>query len=770
MVKFENGKILIDGKETMLYGGELHYFRVPRKEWGDRIQKIKDIGGNLVSTYVPWAFHEMEEGKIDLTGKTREEKDFVSFLKLVQEMEMYCLVRPGPYVMAEIVDHGVPTWFIAHYPEAVAKTQNGDIHPARVVSYMHPVFLQKVENWYRHVCEIIEPFQIQNGGPVILFQLDNEVGMFHWVTNQADYNDITLNYFADYLQSKFTLDEFCKHFNIRVNSIEEFVREKVKHVEEHYAFPLHKEWGLFHREYYKLFIQELKKLAEKYGIRLSFVINVHGFHTEDLEKRGTMYPIGLSQLLEAMKIENVMTAGDYYIGNIEYDSYIDIILANAFTKAVQSKDQPLFSAEFQGGSIPDRPRLQPTTFDLTTRLCIANGMDAINFYMFVGGENYEGIGICGRRHEWQAPVTADGSLRPHYHKIAHIGRMLSVFGDKLVQTKPQYDSHLGFYPDYFMTEFHNSFTKKMTDEIKQSREMNLYNGLVKGLVHNVKEIPVLWVFSVEWMDEKVQKKLLQYVQNGGKLVLFPTIPTKDFSNKPCTILLDALKVELGGVKRNAFIQVHDIDSISTSKVQMFRTKENVFSWVEETKETVAFTRAVGNGTVVVFGVSTLLDYEYKKDVFKILMNMVGVTPIFETKEDVDVSIRTSEKGESFLFVHNFDEYEKETTIIKSGEALFDGKPLTIRAKSGLMLPLNVSLRDDFTIDYSTVECVKFIEKENVLQLTVCPIAKEETLKITSSTWKPKENDYVKVVYSGNTSIIFIRSYDEQVEIEFVKDY
>lgn len=97
----------------------------------------------MISTYVPWIFHEYEEGVTDLTGTSRPERDFQTFLQLVKEEGMYCLVRPGPYVMAEIIDHGVPTWFIENYPEAVAKTNAGEIHPTRVVSYSHPTFLEK---------------------------------------------------------------------------------------------------------------------------------------------------------------------------------------------------------------------------------------------------------------------------------------------------------------------------------------------------------------------------------------------------------------------------------------------------------------------------------------------------------------------------------------------------------------------------------------------------------------------------------------------------
>ncbi|WP_431801164.1 beta-galactosidase [Halobacillus andaensis] len=435
---------MINGKETCVFGAELHYFRIPKEQWRTRIQQVKESGVNMISTYVPWTFHEYEEGFIDLTGETRAERDFQSFLQIVSEEEMYCLVRPGPYVMAEIKDHGVPPWLIERYPEALAKTEKGANHPTRVVSYMHPTFLEKAENWYHSVCRIIEPFQIEHGGPVIMFQVDNEVGMFHWVTNEGDFNEVTKQQFQTYLEeNKIEIDN---PFNYMKDNPGEHEAEILKH-----------EYYLFMREHYRDYLEHVKKMARQGGISIPFIINIHGFHTIDYLKRGTRYPIGIGQLIEAAKMEDTLVAGDYYIGNIDFDNYVDIVLANAFTKAIQSPEQPLFSAEFQGGSASDKPRLQPSTFDLTTRLCFANGMNAVNYYMFAGGENYEQIGLNGRRHEWQAPLSSSGEKRPHFHVIQHLGQMYRTFEKPLMNAKQKTQTCFAFYPDYYKTEYSNLF-------------------------------------------------------------------------------------------------------------------------------------------------------------------------------------------------------------------------------------------------------------------------------------------------------------------------
>ncbi|MCU9612683.1 beta-galactosidase [Caldibacillus lycopersici] len=763
MIRIEGKNIVINGNKTLIYGGELHYFRVPQKEWRNRIKQLKEAGLNLVSTYVPWKFHEMEEGSIDLTGKTRPERDLKTFLEIVKEEGMYCLVRPGPYVMAEIIDHGVPSWFIDNYPEAVAKTREGAIHPTRVVSYMHPLFLEKVKKWYAHVCNIVKAYQITNGGPVIFFQLDNEVGMFHWVTNTPDFNPETIKLFKQYLLDQFPdKTDFERTFQFPTEQLSTSLEQLVKRPEKENAYPLRNEFSLFLRKHYRAFIEYLKKLADNFGIQVPYVVNIHGFHTIDLLKRGTMYPIGISQLLEVAKIENVLMAGDYYIGNIEYDNYIDIVLANAFTKSVQWSEQPLFSAEFQGGSIHDKPRLQPTTFDLTTRLCVADGMNGINYYMFVSGENYENIGIHGKRHEWQAPLGIKGEKRPHYSVIQHLGSMFQVFEEELVDTIPEVDTYLGFYPDYFMTDFYDEYTKEMIDSIQHEREAYLFNGIAKGLRSNnyifdaynllneeeldPLQIPTLWVFSTKWMDENIQMKLMNYLEAGGNLILFPKIPEKDMKNRPCTLLKDYLGIQVKGVKHGGFATVGAIENVSIYQAEIYDQTDGAFAWIEENnRDVIAFEKEIGTGKVIVFGVGLELDFEYKREIIEELAKAAGIHKRLERDDELDITVRNHPSGREFFFLNNFDEYEKTSAIVYKGETLFHGKSLKIPAKTGLMLPRNVHIHDDLLVEMATGEIFEVIVEADKLTLTVKIVQEEEEFVIASSRWIPhSENNEIQV--------------------------
>ncbi|WP_339314542.1 beta-galactosidase [Paenibacillus sp. FSL R10-2734] len=765
MIQIHDQKITINGQDTILFGGELHYFRVPKKDWKARIRSIKEAGGNLVSTYIPWMFHEQEEGDIDLNGRTFPEKDIQHFLDLIKEEGMYCLVRPGPYVMAEIIDHGVPHWFIDRYPEGCAHKQDGRLHDTRIASYMSPIFLEKVDIWYRTICELLSPYQVQNGGPIVLFQLDNEIGMLNWVTNQIDFNDATLDAFIPYFCAYYSDEDLKDTYGITKDEAAAFVREELLHPTKQYGMQMQQVSGHFHRHFYRMYVAQLKELANSYGIDLPFVINVHGFHTEDLVKRGTMYPIGLSQLMDTGEVEGTMFAGDYYLGNIEYDNYIDIILANAFTRAVQPVNQPLFSAEFQGGCIFDRPRLQPKTFDLTTRLCVAAGMDAINYYMFVGGENYQGIGIFGRRHDWQTPVALDGTLRPHYATIQHIGKMLQLYGSKLANAKPQYDTTLGFYPDYYMTEYHNEFTEALVKRLKQSREINLNSGFIKFLVHHnvvvdaynmlkkedidVERTPTLWMFATEWMASDVQSKLESYVKRGGKLVIFPELPSKGIDDKLCTILRDALDIRVKNTYKNDLVRMAEMDSIFANEVQTYDEQDGAFAWYEGTDETVAFEKKLGEGRVYVFGMTLSGDFEYQKDVIGLVMKQVGFTSDIQLDTELDASVRMAEDGGMFVFLHNFDGYSKHTKVRFRGQLLFNGATLEVSPNSGLMLPINIALSDELTICSSSAELTGLDANDTELILSIAPTKGPSVLEVQMRTIIPQPQKSVNILALGN---------------------
>ena len=87
--------------------GEVHYFRVARSQWADRLDKLLEVGCTCVASYIPWLFHELPDGTIDLTGRTRPERDLGAFIDLCTERDLTFFARPGPFIMAELKNEGL---------------------------------------------------------------------------------------------------------------------------------------------------------------------------------------------------------------------------------------------------------------------------------------------------------------------------------------------------------------------------------------------------------------------------------------------------------------------------------------------------------------------------------------------------------------------------------------------------------------------------------------------------------------------------------------
>src|SRR5262249_48917880 len=88
---------LLDGKPFQIISGEMHYPRVPREAWRDRMRKAKAMGLNTIGTYVFWNSHEPQQGKYDFTGN----RDIAAFVRTAQEEGLWVVLRPSPYVCAE---------------------------------------------------------------------------------------------------------------------------------------------------------------------------------------------------------------------------------------------------------------------------------------------------------------------------------------------------------------------------------------------------------------------------------------------------------------------------------------------------------------------------------------------------------------------------------------------------------------------------------------------------------------------------------------------
>ncbi|XP_019617515.1 PREDICTED: beta-galactosidase-like [Branchiostoma belcheri] len=161
-IDYDNNTFLKDGEPFRYISGSIHYSRVPRSYWQDRLNKMYAAGLNAIQTYVPWNLHEPKPGKYDFTGNN----DIEAFLKLANDTGLLVILRPGPYICAEWDMGGLPSWLMKDNSSIVLRSSD-------------PAYLDPVDTYMAQLLPRIKPYLYNNGGPIITVQVENEYGSFY---------------------------------------------------------------------------------------------------------------------------------------------------------------------------------------------------------------------------------------------------------------------------------------------------------------------------------------------------------------------------------------------------------------------------------------------------------------------------------------------------------------------------------------------------------------------------------------------------------------
>lgn len=160
--------LVTDGRHAIPVMGEIHYSRVPRRDWRREVRKMRAGGITVLSTYIFWNHHEAEEGKWDWSGN----RDLHAFLEVCREEQMPVVLRVGPFCHGEVYQGGFPDWL-------VKKTQGGYVEdgvvmPSFKLRSESPAFLKATQRLYSNIYAQASDMLWKQGGPVIGMQIENE--------------------------------------------------------------------------------------------------------------------------------------------------------------------------------------------------------------------------------------------------------------------------------------------------------------------------------------------------------------------------------------------------------------------------------------------------------------------------------------------------------------------------------------------------------------------------------------------------------------------
>ena len=741
-----------DGKPVFLNSGEIHYFRIKRHLWDVHLAAAKEAGLMAVSSYVPWDWHEPQEGVFDFSGTTLAERDLQGWLNKCREYGLHAIVKPGPYILAEYRGAGLPDWFLEKYATQVRmRNKKGHIVASEGVNLFHPVYLEKVTHWYDQIMPFISSNESSRGGAVIMMQICNEIGLFSWLAHQADYGGDVKKHFTEWLQNRYVnIDKVNRLWQTNYNQFND--TELPPDVDSPFESKGDRardfDWHFFWRTYYANYLKMLTRMARDRGVTVPFYHNLPGW----IYGHGYEFPVNITMYDELYGEKSDIIFGvDHIPEFVSHRNMHDDRIINDITVAMQGNDKPLFAAEFQSGSREYHVVTNPREMELFYKASIANGLKGWNYYMFSQGRNPERKGYSGDTFYWFNPLTGEGERTTAFPLVQRMSRITDTCGTLFITAERRAEICVAFYPPYYTSELERpeNGASELTFVPASIRRPAWFDGLLRVLqVLNIdydmvditkishvqlQKYKQVWAFCTDEMDAREQQILVDYTSAGGKTMIFPYLPDRDISQQPCTIIRDALGMRPSGKEfiDSPLIDILGLRDIKCANPQITYSEDSL-----KDEQVIArtlsgkacgFIKRLGLGEVVHLGTWLGFDTEGHKPAYMALLNrMGGRLRVASTNNDnITMRQRFNQRGGAVLFAGNYFNEEQQVSIKYthpgSGETLslpYSGEAISFPPLYAFLSPVCLEIEEGLTILHCTSDLLAIDKTGDSLAITV----------------------------------------------------
>jgi beta-galactosidase len=747
----KEGGFFLDDRKVFLNSGEIHYFRIRRELWDRHLEAASEAGLTTVSTYIPWAWHEAQESVFDFDGKTCPERDLVGWLHRCQAHGLNCILKPGPFILAEFRGAGLPDWFLEKYGSEVRmRTSRGEPVQSDGVSLFNQDYLAGVTRWYDQIMPLISQNQVSAGGPVIMMQICNEIGVFSWLAKQADYGNAVREHFISYLSGKFRdIDELNRLWGTDYKDFAYVALPPDGNLP--YASRGDRgrdyEWHCFWRKYYGDYLRMLSGMARKRGVTVPLYHNLPGW----IYGHGYEFPVNITMYEDLFRGNSEIIFGvDHIPEFLSYRNMHDDRVINDIAAAMQG-NQPLFAAEFQSGSREYHVVTNNREMELFYKASIANGLTGWNYYMFSQGRNPARKGYSGDTFYWFNPLTPEGERTVAFPLVKRMSQIIKTSEKIIVNTARRAEVCVLFYPPYYATELERpAGACELQFTPSAIRRPAYFDGLLKVLqilnidfdmadlskasAGSLSRYKQVWAFSTDEMNIADQQTIVDYTLAGGNVILFPYLPDREMSQKPCTIIRDALSVSPSGkeIIDSPLIDIFDLKDIKCANPQITYSEDSL-TRAEIIARTLngtpcGFIKALGHGSVLHVGTWIGFDTEGHKPVYEAILKMsdANLRQASASCEYLTVRERFTDDNRALLFVGNYynEELRGKVTYThpETGEAVdfpYLNDELLWPALYGILTPVCLDVAEGLKILHSTSDILGVADKDGYLEITLC---------------------------------------------------
>ncbi|SFR99020.1 beta-galactosidase [Anaeromicropila populeti] len=634
----KEGIFYVDGKKEFLICADYPYYRDKVDNWEDRLNKLKQGNVSVVTCYIPWRHHEIHidrKNVIDFEGKTKPNRNLKYFLTLCKSAGLYVILKPGPFIHAEVNYGGLPDF--------VNPEKNPSIPPmldweGKPITYEHSLpapygekYKGMVEKWYQVVNHhILEPFQYPNGS-VIAVQIFNE-GIYsnaNCFTENYDYSPDSLVIYDEFLQKKYgTIYSYNLIHNTEYDAFSD-IKPPVKwntcksyrEIMEYY------DWS----DYQGTYLSRIYSYyADKLTVKIPFFANINA----PLEGNR-----GLDAWITRVRPEElspIVYGYTSWVGVVSHDE-------DAYSKFLvlaKRKRGPNLEGNWGFSKLYDSKFKYPVIPFYQTVLSIALGATGYNIYTGVGTAEWDENVDCvyERPYPDSSPISSKGELTEKYYVMKLLNTYMKAYGREILESSTRKCIAYGMYtPDCYLPTW--------KDSIENLMELSLYqkgNG-TKGLEcfqRNVRrqnydyailelqyctedelqKQPVITIAGVRFMSASVQRKLVSYVKKGGRLIVIGNLPVLDETLNQCEIV----KKELLGHKVIGTMKKAKADGFSEELnfVQELADIKGIILYTSEGKP-FAYKNTVEQGEVFYIGAGLFADESKKySEIFLDLLQKV----------------------------------------------------------------------------------------------------------------------------------------------------
>jgi hypothetical protein len=488
-VRIAEKQIWVDDLSIPLISGEVHYWRLDPANWQPVLRRSREIGLQVIATYVCWDFHEIEPGRYDFLGETDPRRNLLGFLDLLTDEGFWIILRPGPYIYSEWRNNGVP--------DDAAQRHRLD-----------PAFQERAKPYMQAVSEITQPYLATHGGRIILWQADNEIDPWlPWYTEQLGLGQEP-GPFHDFLRQRYgDVSRLNAAWGTAHASVEDARAVSEMFPSQPALMARYLDFVRFGHWYVTRVADWAVKAYRDYGVDVPIYLNAYS--------GVAIQPWAELESLADLAGPDIYPSHELALRPEEHRKFLEAV---RYTRTYSSLPYiPEFEAGIWHDWLPDVGVLSPNHYRMICFSALLAGVAGWNWYMLVNRDNW-----------YQCPINEWGRTRldlfEAFQQITELFHEIEPASlVKLTDTAVTFNT-----------------LQRGSERPGQDLLHALYAADIDYEFYDVDrercEQPLLLYTGGNWLSESAQGNLRQYIESGGHLVCVGTYPYLDDRLHPLNLL------------------------------------------------------------------------------------------------------------------------------------------------------------------------------------------------------------------------------------------